>query len=128
MEIPEPWCPAGSVDGYEIIPITNGADLYREGKAMHHCVGTYGAQVSGGSIYIYSVRKNGERIATAELVRSKNRARLGQVRGPCNKNVDKKIVAGVRLWLRQQNDFVFPAPPTIDDTWATPIDGDELPF
>ena len=95
---------------------------------MHHCVGTYGAQVSGGSIYIYSVRENGERIATAELVRSKNRARLGQVRGPCNKNVDKKIVAGVRLWLRQQNDFVFPAPPANDYAWDAPADGDELPF
>ncbi|MCZ6509364.1 MAG: PcfJ domain-containing protein [Alphaproteobacteria bacterium] len=129
-EFPEPWCPAGSVNGYEIIPITNGADLYREGKAMHHCVGTYGDRVSYGEIYVYSVRENGERIATAELTRNGARVRLGQVRGPCNANVDKKIVVGVRRWLGQQKSFVFPAPPEPQSRDPGCVSGldDEIPF
>ena len=38
---PAPWFPAARVNGLEIIPIDNSADLYREGAFMHHCIGTY---------------------------------------------------------------------------------------
>jgi hypothetical protein len=34
---------------------------------MHHCVGTYGDQVQRGDLYIYSIRRNGERAATLAL-------------------------------------------------------------
>jgi hypothetical protein len=44
-EFPEPWAEAGQSRDYEIIPITNNGDLYREGYAMHHCVGIQGEQV-----------------------------------------------------------------------------------
>src|SRR5262249_29777541 len=36
---PQPWYAAVQVGGYEIVPIDNSADLYREGATMHHCVG-----------------------------------------------------------------------------------------
>ena len=35
-EFPEPWCPGGVSGGFDIVPITCSADLYREGKLMHH--------------------------------------------------------------------------------------------
>ena len=37
---PPPWYPAAKVGGFEILPIDNSAALYREGAAMHHCIGT----------------------------------------------------------------------------------------
>ena len=40
-EFPEPWCPGGKYDRFDIVPITNNAELYVEGKVMHHCVGSY---------------------------------------------------------------------------------------
>jgi hypothetical protein len=56
-----------------------------------------------GYCYIYSIRRDGERVATVEITRAGDRVRLEQIRGPCNARVHEKIVATVRQWLRQQN-------------------------
>jgi hypothetical protein len=71
--------------------------------AMRHCVGTYVDKVMAGYCYIYSIRKHGKRVATAEIMRAGDRMKLGQIRGPCNARVHEKIVATVRQWMRQQN-------------------------
>jgi PcfJ-like protein len=94
-DFPEPWCPAGYSGGFAIIPIVSAAELYLEGRTMHHCVGTYGGSVQGGHAYVYSIREGGERIATLSLQRYEQRATIEQLRGPCNKQVSKK--SSVRL-------------------------------
>jgi PcfJ-like protein len=101
---PQPWFPtANLINGYEVVPITNSADLYREGKAMHHCVGSYTPEILIGRKYIYSVREGDNRIATFELVRNGHaRPALGQIRGNCNAHVPKEITEAVRRWLRVQ--------------------------
>ena len=104
---PDPWYPAARLGDYEILPIEDAASLYREGTAMHHCVGTYGDQVQRGDLYIYSIRRNGERVATLALGRDNGRAYLEQIRGPCNTDPPKAIVATVQRWLRAQR----PLPP-----------------
>jgi hypothetical protein len=38
-EFPAAWGDTAKIGGYEIVPILSGGDLYREGYAMHHCVG-----------------------------------------------------------------------------------------
>jgi hypothetical protein len=66
---------------------------------MRHCVGTYGDQVRRGDLYIYSIRRNGERVATLALRRDNGRAYLEQIRGPCNTDPPKPIVPTVQRWL-----------------------------
>jgi hypothetical protein len=104
---PRPWHEAAKVGDFEIIPIENSAELYREGNAMHHCVGTYTDDVQRGRLYVYSVRHNGERVATFALARKGNRSALTQIRGPCNSLPPKNILATVQRWLRAQG----PLPP-----------------
>jgi hypothetical protein len=99
---PAPWFPATRVNGVEIIPIDNSADLYREGASMHHCIGTYAEEVRAGRYYVYSIRRDTERLATAGLVSHGARAKLAQLRGPCNAPVPKQITATVERWLRTQ--------------------------
>jgi hypothetical protein len=100
---PEPWFPAGSLNGGQgVVPITNSADLYLEGVAMHHCVGSYSNEVIAGRSQIYSVREGDRRIATFELVRANGRAELRQIRGICNAQVPKEIATAVRRWLASQ--------------------------
>ena len=113
-DFPEPWCDAGQSCGYEIIPIANSGELYREGHAMHHCVGTKCDQVRNGSVYFYSVRKRQERIATLELVKHDAGGAIGELRGPCNSQVPKEIVRAVRSWLRSQREFRFPERRIVD--------------
>jgi PcfJ-like protein len=99
---PAPWFPAATVNGVEIIPIDNSADLYREGAFMHHCIGTYAENVRRGIYYVYSIRRDGERVATAGLVFHGARAILQELRGPCNTPAPKQITAIVERWLRAQ--------------------------
>ena len=99
---PAPWFPAATINGVEIIPIDNSADLYREGACMHHCIGTYAEQVRRGRYCVYSIRRDGEHVATAGLVLQGARAELDQLRGPCNAPGPKQIIATVERWLRAQ--------------------------
>jgi len=63
FEFPRAWYDAGKIGDYEIVPVLSAGDLYLEGHAMHHCVGTYGDQIRRGEVYVYSVRKIGARAA-----------------------------------------------------------------
>jgi PcfJ-like protein len=107
-EFPEPWCPGGASADLEIVPITSSADLYREGKLLHHCAGTYAGQVHSGDCYIFSVRKDGAPLATLHLVRGEVGVAIGQLRGMCNARPSKEILRVVNSWLRAQREFRFP--------------------
>jgi hypothetical protein len=115
---PAPWFPAAQVGDVEILPITDSAELYREGARMHHCVGTYGREVMCGSVYVYSIRVAGERTATLALGRAGKEAVCIQLRGPCNAPAPKQIANAVQRWLHTQG----PLPPH-----AQPVDP-EIPF
>jgi hypothetical protein len=130
---PTPWYPATKLNGgYEIVPVENSAELYREGAAMHHCVGTYANEVRNGFSYIYSVRRGGERVATAQFDRFDkgvvcNQVMLRQIRGHCNAQVPKEIVTTVQRWLRAQ----APLPPVGEATKSLPanqVDGHAQDF
>jgi PcfJ-like protein len=66
-EFPAPRFPSATVSGMEIVPIDNCSDLYREGAHMRHCVASYAQEVRDGRYYVYSIRRDGKRIATAGL-------------------------------------------------------------
>jgi hypothetical protein len=101
---PPPWYPAAKIGDYDIVPIDNSAALYREGAAMHHCVGTYTDAVQSGSLYVYSIHRDGQRVATLALARdpSSTKDRLAQLRGPCNAEPPKAVTLAVQRWLRAQ--------------------------
>jgi PcfJ-like protein len=99
---PTPWYPAAKLGDYEIIPIEDAASLYREGTAMHHCIGVYHDQVQSGEPYVYSIRRNGDRVATLALGRHWGQTYAEQIRGHCNAEPAKATVAIVVRWLRAQ--------------------------
>jgi PcfJ-like protein len=107
---PRPWYAAGPVGEFEFVPIDNRADLYREGQAMHHCVASYADQVQADQVYIFSVRKDGERLATIALGRTPEGPGLLQVRGPCNAEVPPRVMAATRKWLRALPQLPPPKP------------------
>jgi hypothetical protein len=121
-KFPEPWCPGGRSCGCEIVPITTSADLYREGKLLHHCAGTYAGSVHSGGCYLFSVRKDGAPIATLELVRGKAGVAIGQLRGACNAKAPKEVLRSVNSWLRAQREFRFP------QNRAEVLLDDDIPF
>ena len=102
LALPPPWYPPATQGGFDIVPLTTSADLYREGYAMHHCVATYADQVRQGTSYIFSVRSEGKRIATISLICDGETVSIQQLRGPCNAAPSKAVAAAVRQWLRAQ--------------------------
>jgi hypothetical protein len=106
--LPDPWCPGGSFDGYEILPIRSNKELYLEGKSMKHCVRSYEESIRAGRSYIYSIRENRQRVATIELERDANFVvRLGQIKGPCNGRPSADIRRAVNRWFASQKGFRF---------------------
>jgi hypothetical protein len=83
-KIPPPWYPAGQVNGYQIVPLATTEELWKEGRAMHHCAGSYDYRVAAGKCYIYSVRQDDNRVATVELVREQGKVKPLQIRAACN--------------------------------------------
>lgn len=81
--VPNPTCRQSDLAaGYA--PVWQ-ADLYREGASMHHCIGSYADEIRDGRrCSVYSIRRGGERLATAGLLLNNGTARLQQIRGPCN--------------------------------------------
>lgn len=39
----------------EIVALATAVDLFKEGRSMQHCAGTYAAAVRHGGIYFYQV-------------------------------------------------------------------------
>ena len=124
---PEPWTVKAKIEGYEITPIEQSADLYREGKRMRHCVGSAAGEVAFGQRYFYHVEKGCTSIATVELLRNGTKAKLGQVRGPCNAIVNKKIMQVLRKWVRQIKEIPAFERPHLKEVGGLDLD-DDIPF
>jgi hypothetical protein len=66
-------------------------------------------------MYVYSIRRDGKRVATLAVGRGEDRASLIQIRGPCNAEAPKPIISTAQRWLRAQ----APPPPRIaGEKWA----------
>jgi hypothetical protein len=100
-KIPAPWYPAGQVNGYHIVPLDSAKKLWKEGRAMHHCAGSYDYRVAAGNCYIYSVRQGDKRMATVELVREQGKVRPLQIRAACNAKPPKDVKIAVSKWISE---------------------------
>lgn len=90
------WCSAIATyreGDYEVIPLLSSIDLAVDGAKMHHCVATYDTYCHEGRSRIFSIRREGKRVATAELVFNGRSWRLNQNRGPCNRPPDAETMA-----------------------------------
>lgn len=87
-----PFPRTAAIGGYEFAALDSGEKIFAEGIAMHHCVSTYCGQVLHGLSRLFSIQKDGVRIATVEYAIQSNRYRAAQIKGPCN----RAVIAAVR--------------------------------
>lgn len=86
------WPDRTSIDGWEFRALRSQRQLAAEGRVMRHCVASYWPDVRAGMSFIYSVRQDGMRVATAEFVGGE----LIQIRGPRNTRVNAAAVRAAR--------------------------------
>lgn len=56
-----------AVGGLDVVALRSGRAVFEEGKAMHHCVASYAADIYQNRSRIFSVRDGEKRLATFEL-------------------------------------------------------------
>jgi len=81
---------------WSIVELTSGAQLHAEGDALEHCVAGYGPRCVAGHSAIFSLQREGKRIATIEL--DPHSRRLVQVRGKHNRGATDEELAIVNHW------------------------------
>ena len=126
-QFPQPWFPAQRIEDYDLFPIENAADLYLEGKTMHHCAGTYAERARRGDCCFFSIRAQGERVATIAFSRGPSGPVIEQIRGHCNA-VMPVVEKAIRKWLRRQpaNSANLPVIPEYRRTLVDVFD--DIPF
>ena len=86
--------------GLEIFPASSQADLIREGKTLHHCVGGYANSHANGDTAIFFIRRTDapdEPFYTLELGEKTGHVR--QNRGKCNCSRTEQVQAFEDEWV-----------------------------
>lgn len=109
-----PLCaPWRSVDkSYEMVALTSAADLVVEGNEMRHCVGGYYDVCRRGDTQILSLRRDGQRVATAELMLEGDiddpSLRVGQFKAVDNGRPKPDLHDALRVFLRDVRSGAHP--------------------
>ena len=95
---PAPFPPPPVPGNEHIQPLTTPAMLQEEGKAMHHCVGSYSGVVRTGKRYVYRILKPAR--ATVEISKADNGTwDIHQLKSYCNASPSLEVFEMVREWL-----------------------------
>jgi hypothetical protein len=99
--IRDPWISAGSAEGHEFTPLLTLAQLNEEARAMENCVDTYGSLLASNICRLFSVTRDGVRVATLEVGWSSTDGELviNDIRGPRNAVCPGSVYAAAETWL-----------------------------
>lgn len=84
---------------WQLVEITNAADLYDEGKNMRHCVYSYLSSCISGKCSIFSLRLFDISMVTIEV----RDGRAVQIRGQSNKRPGDKELAIINEWAKKES-------------------------
>lgn len=87
----------GKDNTWDFVELTNGKQLYEEGRIMRHCVGTYAGRCASGTSAIFSLKKNGNRVITIEI--SPKFRILVQCLGKGNRRPSEEESKVTKQWL-----------------------------
>lgn len=122
LPIADMWLRAGHVAGYEFVPLDSMAAIAEEAKAMRNCLNSYGPNLVHNRSRIWSMRKDGERVATLRIARRYRDPlpNIVELKAAGNGDVSREQWWAARQWLHMH------ALPEIDmgqcEWGATPLD------
>jgi hypothetical protein len=104
IAVDDVWLAPAAIDGHDFVPLRSAADLAEEAVAMQNCVRTYGAAVTQGEDRLWSVRKEGVRVATLEVVRYTDAPlpRIREMRLAKNQAPPPELWVVAGKWLQMQ--------------------------
>jgi hypothetical protein len=107
-KIADVWLAPGVVDGYEFVPLISAQDLLEEAGAMKNCVRGYGSSLAHNYSRLWSIRKDGARVATLQISSWTGHPVAGiyELQAAENRDASVEVWRAAAHWLRQQ-DLVF---------------------
>lgn len=90
-----------SDEDYQIIAPEIVTSLLEEGRALHHCVGSYVDSVAAGREYILYLRKVIEPDTPFFTINLLPNGEVRQIHGLCNCNVPKELKPFIDKWAKQ---------------------------
>jgi hypothetical protein len=99
--IADMWLGAGHVAGYDFLPLRSASAIAEEANAMSNCLRNYGHSLKHNRSRLWSVRRNGERIATlrAGFQHRDPLLSIVELESAGNKQVPRELWWVARQWL-----------------------------
>ena len=97
----DPWLEPGEVMGFDFVPLCSEAQIAQEASEMRNCVRDYGRDLVDNRSRLWSIRRDGARVATISVGFRYRWPILDilQLKGPSNIEAPKEIWAAARRWL-----------------------------
>jgi hypothetical protein len=94
------WLQPARVAGYDFLPLNSAAALAEEAAAMRNCLRTYGYTLAHNRARLWSVRRDGERVATLRVAaRHDPLPIIIEIKGPGNAKAPRELWWAARQWL-----------------------------
>ena len=94
------WLQPSTMGGYEFVPLRTAADITTEAVAMRNCLMIYGGDVARNRARLWSMRKDGERIATLQVVARQSRDPLPTI--VQMERAQNRSCSPVEWWIARQ--------------------------
>jgi len=126
--IADMWLRGGRLNGYDFVPLTTVNAICEEAAAMSNCLRTYGRSLAHNHCRLFSMRKDGRRVATLSVAaRSYDPLpNIVQLSGPRNARVSKDEWWAARQWLNSHElplikieDYKWDSAPLNRDAWVS---------
>jgi hypothetical protein len=103
--VAEPWLKPAHVCGYDFLPLMSAEQIVEEASAMNNCVRTYGDSVAHNQARLWSIRRQGERVATLsiEIGNCDPLPTIGQVKAWANGPATVEVSWAARQWLHMHD-------------------------
>lgn len=99
--IADMWLEPARAAGYDFVPLSTIAAISEEATAMKNCVRTYGYSLALNCSRLWSVRRDGERVATLEVgcCHGDPLPNIIELKGVANAEVPRELWWVARQWL-----------------------------
>ena len=103
--IADMWLHPGQVAGYDFRPLGSIAAIADEANAMRNCVRTYGYNLAHNRSRLWSVKRDGERIATLKIGTGYGDPlpNIVELKGVGNTEVPREVWWAARRWLNMHD-------------------------
>jgi hypothetical protein len=105
VPIADMWLTPGHVAGYDFVPLNSIAAITEEAAMMKNCLRTYGAQLAHNRARLWSMRRNGERVATLRvgIMHRDPVPKIVELEGHANTKAPRELWWIARQWLQSHD-------------------------